>query len=134
MKENKESDDRLFTASSFPVIALAFSMATFSFSGVVVITMSRLSFWRSLPNGGIVVIYDNNRVASLSIFVLGMARVGSARVVRIVCVLGPAFFIPFVVAAAGFAVFNDNDLAGIAVFLAGGGTRRHGGYRQYNKK
>lgn len=112
----------LFLAAlSVTVLAIvALALVAFSFASVVVIAFSRFALGRSLLHIRIVVIHNDNGVATFALLVLGVAWVSGTRVMRIVCVLGPALFVAFVV--PGFAVFNNNYLAGIAVFLAGSGA------------
>lgn len=88
-------------------------MATF-----VVAALPWFAFRSHRFNVRIVIVHDNHCIASLALLVLGVAWVGRARVVWVVCVFGPALLIAAV--ACRFAVFYDDDLTGIAVFLAGG--------------
>jgi hypothetical protein len=100
----------------------------------VMTTMAGLAFRSRLLNGCIVIVYDDDRItiSSLALLVLGMARVGGAWVMRVIRILGPALFIAAV--ARSLAVLYNNDLAGVAVFLAGGCTGGHGGNREYNQE
>lgn len=112
------------------------SLVAFSLASVVVVAISGFALGCRLLYGGIVVIDDDHGVAALPLLVLGMTWVSGARVMRIVRVLGPAFFVARVLAsfADTFAVFNDDDLTGVGVLLARGSAGSHCGDRQHKQE
>lgn len=114
---------------AFPITAFSFSAFASLITGAFAMTaLTWTAFARCcLFHGGIVVIHNDNRVAALALLMLGMARIGRVWVVRVICVLGPAFLVALVV--TGFTVFDDHHLTSVAVFFAGAGTGSHRGNR-----
>lgn len=95
-----------FAVVSFVPIALT--------ARVVLAALARVPFGAGLFHGGVVFVHDDDRVtAAFAMFLLGVARVGGARVVRVVRVFGPAFFVALVafvpLLVTAFAVFYNND-------------------------
>jgi hypothetical protein len=117
--------------ASFALISLvlvALAVVTIALAALVLVAMPRFTLWSCLLNGGVIIIHDNNRVAPFALLVLGMARVGSMWMVRVVRIFGPSFLVVFVM--PGFAVFNNyNWPSGRAFFVAGDMARRQSGHR-----
>jgi hypothetical protein len=116
---------------TLPVTTFAFTLS-FALICVVLATFSRITFRTCLFYSRIVIVHDNNRIAAPSRLVLGMARVGGAWMVRVVCVFGPAFFVTGMV--SGSAVFYNHNWPRGRISLSGDMARRQSGHRQYNQK
>lgn len=107
-------------AVSFAVTT--FTMVAIAVSTFVVFTMAWFSFRGGLLYSGVIVVHDDDGIATLTLLVLGMAWIGCARMVRVVRVFGPAFFVVFVVTS--FAVFHNHNWPGASAFLVAGDVAR----------